>query len=370
MARLNAHTRRLHAAHSAQQERTFAAVGSVQRHVDASLRRLWSELLAVLRVRHGPHADYLRLLAVLRKVGAVTAGTLRTSLAGLYARAYGGAADSVLRTLPTGVLRRAAGNAGRADAGLRAGGLGAVLGGPQRQGGHHLLAGRALESVHACCWGGGVELTEAGLVSLLPSGGFEPSPLIAPLTQQPPPDRAGQLDLFRRLLFAPPEESSVLSWLDRFVRPEAYGPVGTDAHKRMPEDIAAQMAGAMARGETQREIAKGLRPLFDGSRVRAQRAARTFGLYTAGQAQNAIWSGLGDMQIGFQVFSAKVPDSRKWHVQRDGNKYYFDPRPGQLGMDLCPDPPLEPPNPAARPAGTPQMAWQCLCYRVPLLRDV
>ena len=69
---------------------------------------------------------------------------------------------------------------------------------------------------------------------------------------------------------------------------------------------------------------------------------------------------LGDLVIGYMLHSAFSEHTRSWHANRDGNIYYFDPEPGEKGMYQMPNPPLEPDDPAERPAGTPHMAWNCL----------
>ena len=323
--RLSHATRRLRAAQDAQQERVFAAADRASLVADRAIAGLWAELLAVLRSTQGYARDYARLAAVLRRVGVTTADVLTRQLAGLYRFGYAGAAANALRSIPPMALRQ--------RAGLR-------------------------------------EAVLPGVVSILPTGQSELSPLVAPLTDEPHTDRETQLDLLSQILFPPPSEDRLLGWLARFVRPADYHQVGTDSDRRMPETLAAQIAVGMSQGIGQRELAKELLPHLDGSRVRARRAARTFGIYTAHQGQNEAWDGLGDMVIGFQVFSAKVPDSRPWHKARHGRKYYLDPEAGQASMHQCPDPPLEPPDPAERPPGTPQVAFNCLCWRVPLLRPL
>jgi len=270
--RLNA-ARKAHAA-------LLRATGRVQVGVDRELHTLWSEVLAVLRSPAGFYADQVRLSAVLRRVGAVTADALRRRLVPLYRSSHAAAADALAPR-----LRR--------------------------------------------------RLRE---------------------------------DELSAMLLPPPPEEMILRWLEQFVRPEAFGLIGTDFDKRMPETVAAQIASSLAAGKTGYQAAKDLRPHFEGSRVRAARASRTFGLLVGQQAQRDAWQASG-LVVGYELIKTVVPDSRPWHVARIGRRYYFNPGPGQDGMSKCPHPPLEPDDPSERPPGTPRIAWNCLCALVPILGE-
>jgi len=319
---MNASTRRLHAAH--RPGALFAAVGRGAGGVDARLRELWSDVLAILRDPRGYALDALRLAAVLRRVGQVTADALGRTFLGLYRRAHAAAARSLLGVMAHGRLH------GHSEAGRLSGALGT----------------RGLPEMLAAGPGG--------------DRGGNPVPGVR-LREDAASDLAA-------LLLPAPAEDLIWRWLATFVRPEDYGLIGTDTDKRMPETVAHQLAGSMARGETPYQIAKGLRPLFDGSRVRAARAARTFGLHVGQQAQRDAWEASG-MVIGYELVKTVVPDSRAWHIARQGRRYYLDPGPGQDGMSKCPHPPLEPADASERPPGTPAIAWNCLCSVLPILAE-
>lgn len=158
-------------------------------------------------------------------------------------------------------------------------------------------------------------------------------------------------------LFPAPSVDWVALVLAPFVRPADWRQLGTDAHKRMPEDLAAQIAASMAAGKTHREVARDIQPLLDGSRVRAVRAARTFGLHAAHAGQRAAWDQAGDLIAGFTVH-ATFHNTRPEHAARDGTTYWKNPRPGQKGMDECPRPPLEADG---------SIAWNCACWLTPVL---
>lgn len=162
------------------------------------------------------------------------------------------------------------------------------------------------------------------------------------------------------LLVEPPEEDTVLSWLTRFVRPWDWNVIGTDNDKRMPESLAAQLAAGYALGQDLRELAKGVLPFVDGSRVRATRVARTFGLHVAHQGQWDSWQGLGDLVVGFQIHATLDQNTRPEHRKRDGTIYYKHPEPGQKGFGEMPRPPLEADG---------RVAFNCRCFLLPVLRQ-
>jgi len=152
-----------------------------------------------------------------------------------------------------------------------------------------------------------------------------------------------------RLLFPPPTEGDVLAMLDRLrlggasVRERLNGA----ARRFDPDRIAAQLAISYSQGKTQREIAKDMRPAFDGLRVNAARLARTYGLAVAGAMQRRVDDQLGDLSVGVQVHATldqhtrTSPDFLKNHRARNGTIFYKEPGPGQYGIDKAPQPPLE-----------------------------
>jgi hypothetical protein len=181
-------------------------------------------------------------------------------------------------------------------------------------------------------------------------------------------DITERMRLFRSLLMEPPEESLIWRVLAPLVKPDNWFAIG-DATRKLPHELAAQIAGGMSQGISQRDLAKSIAPYLDGSRMRAARAARTFGIHVAHSAQVNAWEGLGDLVIGYKIHSTKnpCPPSRPWHQARDGTIYYLNPKRGQKGMAQCPHPPMEADDPKERPAGTPWIAWNCLCWLSPVL---
>lgn len=136
-----------------------------------------------------------------------------------------------------------------------------------------------------------------------------------------------------------------------------------------PDQLASILAAGIAAGKDHREIARQIAPLVQGVRSSAKRIARTEALSVAGAMQHKMHEQLGDLVIGYQVHSAHFPDSRSWHVKRSGTCYYKNPQSGQKGMEQCPHPPHEAADPNERPAGTPAVAYNCVCFLTPILRS-
>ncbi len=122
-------------------------------------------------------------------------------------------------------------------------------------------------------------------------------------------------------------------------------------------------------GQSQQEIARAILPAVQGVRASARRIARTESLRVAGAVQMDTHEGLGDLVVGYRVMATVDKNTRAWHAKRDGTIYYADPAPGQKGYAQMPHPPEEPADPAERPAGTPQMAFNCRCTLIPVLRE-
>ncbi len=352
---LAAHNRRLHAAQAVHQATIVRAVDTTGVVVDRALGALWQQLLALIRERHGFEADTRRALAVLSRVPHVIAGTLTDRLHALYQFAQAGAVAIVARNAPLEVLRRVLVRqvSGMGDSVGEIQRLARLL--PrkrERDAGVH-VSGRS-DAAPA-------QLTEAatpGIVALFRRG-FRASALLDLLRQPSDLPEYQQRDLFASLLFPPPDPTTITAMLARWIRPQDFGAIG-DADRRMAPDLARQLATDLSLGKSQREVAANLRPFLDGSRVRARRAARTFGTHTGHVAQQDAWRELGSEVIGYQLHSARGPNTRPWHAARHGTVYYANPGPGQKGYHQLPHPPLEPEDPAERPAGTPQTAWNCL----------
>jgi SPP1 gp7 family putative phage head morphogenesis protein len=136
-----------------------------------------------------------------------------------------------------------------------------------------------------------------------------------------------------------------------------------------PDAMAARIATGLMLGRTHQAIAKDILPAVEGVRASARRIARTEALRVAQRVQMDAHDQLGDLVIGYQVRATLDANTRPWHRERDGAKYYLDPGPGQKGMAQCPQPPDEAADPAERPAGAPATAWNCRCLLIPILRD-
>jgi hypothetical protein len=183
-------------------------------------------------------------------------------------------------------------------------------------------------------------------------------------------DEDDPLAALKELLLPPAPEDLIWRALAPLIIPADWEALGDGAHDRkLPYQVAAEIANAMSQGQTQFELATALRPYVDGSRVRARRAARTFGMHVAHVAQVDAWGRLGDMVTGYQIHATpnSCPPSRKWHQQRSGTVYYRKPSGAQKGFEQMPRPPMEAPDPAERPAGTPRISWNCLCFLTPVL---
>jgi hypothetical protein len=135
-----------------------------------------------------------------------------------------------------------------------------------------------------------------------------------------------------------------------------------------PNRLAQTLSTGLIFGKSHQQIAREILPLMQGVLSSAKRVARTECMRVADRAQMACHEQLGDLVIGYQIHSAHSPNSRSWHVRRDGTIYYVHPQPGQKGLRQMPNPPDEAEDSAERPPGTPKTAWNCLCYRTPVLR--
>jgi len=175
--------------------------------------------------------------------------------------------------------------------------------------------------------------------------------------------------LAKRLLFPPPTADQVRRILMQPIRGSTWHQDLAHATRLAKPDAWPQfLAAGIAAGQTPRETARAILPLVQGYKASATRIARTYGMQVAHHSAMVAHEQLGDLIIGYQVHSAHSPNSRSWHVSRDGTVYYLHPAPGQKGMSQCPHPPLEADDPAERPPGTPHTAWNCLCYLSPVLR--
>lgn len=158
-------------------------------------------------------------------------------------------------------------------------------------------------------------------------------------------------------LFPPPNEATILRLLNRGPEPW-YAQLERATRLADPDTLAQIIGSGYALGKSQREIAKDLLPAVNGVRVSARRIARTEGVRIGHALQMHAHDQLGDLVIGFEIHAVHGnPNSRWWHLKRSGTIYYRNPQPGQKGYHQMPRPPEEAPDPAERPAGTPQTAY-------------
>lgn len=181
-----------------------------------------------------------------------------------------------------------------------------------------------------------------------------------------PKDRDGWEQYVKDMIFPPPAEETIWRALGPLVQPKDWVAVGNDQRK-LPHELADVLATGAAQGRSQRSIANDLKPYLEGSRVRAARLARTFGLHIAHTAQQEAYDALGDHCIGFTIHARVDEHSRPWHAARDKQRYYKVPGPGQKGMESCPAPPFEPEDMDGVPAGHGRLAFNCRCNRCAIL---
>jgi hypothetical protein len=144
--------------------------------------------------------------------------------------------------------------------------------------------------------------------------------------------------------------------------------VGDGPQARPPESLASLLATSIAMGRSTKEAAVMLRPYFEGSAVRARRAARTYGAFVASERNLATSEALGDLVIGYRVFDPGGPTARKDHLRRSGQTYWREPKPGQIGFQKMPVPPLDKGGP--NEDDPPGIKWGCRCWLEPILRPL
>lgn len=300
-------SRRLASAARARQRQVHRRANGAATAADAAVRAVWSRLLALLR--DAPPWPVAERRARLLFAGLLPEVRLAIAdhLATTSAWGWRSAVAAVKDTLPQRMLRRAA---------------------AQR-----VIHRRVFEDERDAYASHFPQLTVTDLSDIL-----FPAPSLSDVT---------------RLVFAG-------DWQQRLISGSRLG---------HPSVLAGILAGGLAAGKSQQEIARDLLPAMQGVRASARRIARTESLRVAAGMQLAAHEQLGDLVVGYTVHSAHVPDSRWWHVQRSGTTYWRDPGPGQKSYYQLPHPPEEAADPNERPPGTPQTAWNCLCFIVPRLRD-
>jgi len=328
--------------------------------VDRGIRRLWRDVLALLKRRPHYVLAHREALALFQRLPVVSRHALAGALAGVYVWGRRSARGNLVRTLPLEHLRAAA---TRRTHGLRE--ALAIRGG--------ISGATDLQRRYACRSGrdGLLDraelLLEAGVVGLSPGAAGLNSYDYAGSLRGDNRDELSDAEQRRRftdLLFPAPEQSDVARRMEKLV-----------GHLRMqgradlvpPDRLAGVVAAGMAAGKDPKQIAKDLLPLVDDVRASAARVARTWSIHVAHEAQMEQHEALGDLVVGYQIHSALTQHTRSWHAHRHGTAYYRDPARGQKGFAQMPRPPLEAEDPSERPAGAPRVAWNCLCLLVPIL---
>lgn len=344
---------------------------------DRAVTRWWRQLLALLRTP-GLTAWNVRQLALplLRGLHAAAHAGIADALTRLVKWGHRSARDALTGTLPVAHLRAAA---------LRRLTDGGVQHNGPRQprlesaGGARRAGGVALPEVRSRGNGVGAaaaprhhegvsaRLREAapGSVELaLTALGLEPRDLAAPLRE---PARqalsaeqqkkaladllfpAPSPDLVRHIVYAP---AGGQSWGQRLANASRLASAETLAHV---------LAGSLAAGKSQREVAKDLLPHVEGVRSTARRLARTEGLRVASAVQHAAHEELGDMLVGYQIHATLDSHTRPEHAHRNGTIYYKEPKAGQKGLNEMPHPPLEADG---------SYSWNCRCWTSPVLEPL
>lgn len=295
---------------------------------ERAVHEWWRDLLALLHA--GPQLGLTRLHALalvhFRRLPSVTRTALRDGLMGLYVWGAESARRGVLRAVPKETLRRMVAERVRTPDLARSR--------------FRLTEDRAPPSP---------------LDYLFAVGRF-------PALPEDVPD-----DLLLSLVLPTPPVAVIRQRVERLIAPFLAAPRPDLAP---PEMLANVLVREYSQGKTQQEIAKALLPHADGVRSSARRVARTWGIYVAGESQREAHESLGDLVIGYEVRASPGPYSRPWHQERSGTIYYKQPKQGQKGLAQMPRPPLEAEDPGERPAGTPRVAWNCLCYLMPVLAPV
>lgn len=192
-----------------------------------------------------------------------------------------------------------------------------------------------------------------------------------------PPSKFGVLvedtteNLIISLVFPPPQEDFLnqiifgntggLNWVNR---------ITSLSKLNSPQSIAQTVLNGLAQGKEPQEIEDDLIPVVDFVRSSAKRIARTESIRVAHETQFLAWEQMGDLVIGYQIHATTDENTRDWHLKRDGQIYYKNPKPGQKGLDKMPRPPQEAPDTSERPPNTPQVAPNCRCYLTPVLRAI
>lgn len=286
-------------------------------NVDRVIGRAWQLILGVLRTNLGYHANLVRSLIILEDL----AGSIRTSLISDFARAYKLARQAETRdivdVLPNWILRQ--------------------------------MSPAPAEVVESR------EDLEGGSIEIDRSGAKTREPARRKRSAK------REKKIYQGLIFPGPTPEEVAGRLAPFVRPDNWAAIGGDSGRKMPRELAQAIAGGIARGLTQQQLAKEILPYFAGQQSRARTVARTFSMLVAQHARTDAAEQMGDMLIGYQVHATRDSHTRPEHAARDGTVYYKDPKGHQKGMDQMPQPPLEADG---------SLAFNCRCWLSPVLKPL
>jgi hypothetical protein len=169
-------------------------------------------------------------------------------------------------------------------------------------------------------------------------------------------------------LFPKPKKVELQTILHRILPLANWLHVGDDGHARkLPQAVANVVAGGLAQGRTVAQVAGDLRPLFEGSRSRANMTARTLSAYINTERTLAACETLGGTVIGYIVHDLGGPTARHDHSLRSGTAYYRRPQPGEWGTNVMPHPPVDNGGPNEEQTGI--RKW-CRCFLVPIFASV
>jgi hypothetical protein len=329
-------TRQLATHGHARQLAASAAADRIGNATDRALGAVWRGLMSILRTHTQGATAFMEARHLLRGTLPALDAVLADGLAGLATEAHEHSAKALARTLPANYLAAALAQKGNV---------------------HRVRESR--------------DVMEAGLLQFaLDAAGLR---IDMPMDAIPTDETAAR-NLIQSLLFPPPDRLSVY----RIVRGlQINGQTweqrlrGTVSARFSPNILAGIISLGYSQGKDVKAIAQDLRPAMEGIRTSAKRLARTYGMAIAHHTQQQTADQLGDLVIGWTIHSVHGnPNSRPWHVARDGTEYFKEPEPWQKGLAQLPHPPLEAADPAERPKGAPHIAWNCLCYATPILRPL
>lgn len=287
--------------------------------VDHVIARAWKQTLAVLSRDAGPRQNYVRALLAIGQMQDAVPRTLAQQFRRVYVRGRQGAGAALASALPMKILRQVS-----------------------------PLPAEVIKS----------ELRE----DLFPGGMIEVSPEGVTSRQPARRKRSAKKEraIYEDLIFPGPTEDEVLGVLSPFIRPNDWQGIG-QTRRKMPQELADEIAKGIASGLTQAQLAKQLLPFYEGHKARARTVARTFSMAIAQRANQDANDKLGDLCIGFQIHATRDSHTRPHHAARDGTIYYKDPKGNQLGLDQMPRPPFEADG---------SLAFNCRCYLSPVLRPL